>query len=92
MAIKTVYKTSDGREFASLEHAQAHQNSIDLDIQKLKTEVIEDLNKILIKLKNTGLDDFLYLTSSSADAENESTSALESTSVLIILISNFQLG
>lgn len=48
MAIKIVYKTTDGKEFQTKELAEAHENKIDA----LKKEIKEDISKILIKLKD----------------------------------------
>ncbi len=48
MAIKIIYRTDDGKEFDTPELAKAHEFKVDA----LKLEIKEDLNKIIIKLKD----------------------------------------
>jgi hypothetical protein len=53
MSVKVVYKTIDGTLFDDKEKA----DSYDAQITKLKTEIVEEFNKLLIKLDNiTALD------------------------------------
>lgn len=47
--VKTIYRTSDGQEFETKEAAEIHENAF-------KVEIKDELNKILIKIKNNKLN------------------------------------
>lgn len=57
MAIKTVYKTTDGQEFDTKAKAESHE-AIVTGNDKLKDEVIEILNKIAVKLSGKSFEGY----------------------------------
>lgn len=49
--MKVVYQTNDGKEFLSKEEAEKHEHYLSTK-KELTAEVLEDIQKILVKLQN----------------------------------------